>query len=98
MGMAGGPAYADEERQMNDRLPPDRHSHHLIIDFNEGYAKARGFYVPSRSASRRSVRNMCPGLCVIASGSCARMSAAWGVTPHAQKTGTSPALTSTGSP
>ncbi len=55
-------------------------------------------YSPSRSVSRKSVTNMCPGLCVMQSGGRACMTTAWGVTPQAQKTGTSPARTSTGSP
>ena len=42
----------------------------------------------SSSASVRSVTNMWPGACVMASGRRASISAAWGVTPQAQKTGT----------
>ena len=41
---------------------------------------------------------MWPGLCVIANGGFACISAACGVTPHAQNTGTSPGRISTASP
>ena len=41
---------------------------------------------------------MCPGAWVIANGGRVAISAACGVTPHAQKTGTSPSWTSMGSP
>ena len=41
----------------------------------------------SYSASRRSVINMCPGLCVIIKAGLACLAAAWGVTPQAQNTG-----------
>ena len=53
---------------------------------------------PRMSRSRRSVRNMCPGLCVIAKGGLACINTACGVTPQAQNTGTSPGLKSTLSP
>jgi tetratricopeptide (TPR) repeat protein len=62
---------------------------------------ARRAYVsdsPSRSVSRRSVRNMWPGLCVTHSGGRACMTTACGVTPQAQNTGTSPGRSSTASP
>ena len=52
----------------------------------------------SNPESRMSVTNICPGACVIASGGLASVRAACGVTPHAQKTGTSPVRISTGSP
>ena len=41
---------------------------------------------------------MWPGACVTQSGSAASASADWGVTPQAQKTGTSPGATRTASP
>src|SRR5207253_5342023 len=46
----------------------------------------------------RSVMNMCPGLCVIMNGGFDASATAWGVTPHAQKTGTSPGPNACGSP
>ena len=46
----------------------------------------------------RLVLLLSPGACVMASGSFASISAACGVTPHAQKTGCSPSRTSTCSP
>ena len=42
--------------------------------------------------------NMCPGLCVIMNGGRDASATAWGVTPHAQKTGTSPRANSCASP
>jgi hypothetical protein len=44
------------------------------------------------------VTNICPGLCVMQTDGRAATMAAWGVTPHAQKTGTSSAPNSAGSP
>ena len=41
---------------------------------------------------------MCPGLWVMAKLGFALITTAWGVTPQAQKTGTSPGLKSTASP
>src|SRR3989442_14845551 len=55
-------------------------------------------YSPSKSVSFKSVTNIWPGLCVINSGQHATTATACGATPHAQKTGTSPGLISTGSP
>lgn len=42
------------------------------------------------SKSRLLVMNMCPGACVIANSGLDTITAACGVTPHAQNTGTSP--------
>src|SRR5436309_2623463 len=42
--------------------------------------------------------NLCPGLCVIMNGGLDASATAWGVTPHAQKTGTSPRANSCASP
>jgi hypothetical protein len=50
------------------------------------------------ASSRMSVTNMQPGLCVIANGSLADCSTACGVTPQAQKTGSSSSRMGTGSP
>jgi hypothetical protein len=49
-------------------------------------------------SSRASVTNMCPGACVIISSGREATATAWGVTPQAQNTGSSPSRTSTGSP
>ena len=53
---------------------------------------------PSSSQSCKSVTNICPGLCVIRNGGLDSIATACGVTPQAQKTGTSPGRISTGSP
>ena len=54
---------------------------------------------PSTSrSSGTSVTNMCPGACVIISSGRLAAATAWGVTPQAQNTGTSPSRISTGSP
>jgi hypothetical protein len=49
-------------------------------------------------SSRRSVTNMWPGAWVIISSGFEATATAWGVTPQAQNTGSSPSRISTGSP
>ena len=51
-----------------------------------------------RRRPERSVTNMCPGAWVIISSGRLAAATACGVTPHAQKTGTSPSRISTASP
>ena len=50
------------------------------------------------SKSRLLVMNMCPGACVIANSGLDAITAACGVTPHAQNTGTSPGSNTGASP
>lgn len=50
------------------------------------------------SKSRLLVMNMCPGACVIANSGLDTITAACGVTPHAQNTGTSPGSNTGASP
>ena len=57
-----------------------------------------GASYPLRSTFFVSVISMHPGACVMAKGGLEFMTTAWGVTPQAQKTGTSPSWISTGSP
>ena len=47
-------------------------------------------YSTPNCSSRRSVINMCPGAWVIMRSGFTSIATAWGVTPQAQKTGTSP--------
>ncbi len=58
----------------------------------------RGPQLAASDSSGMSVTNMCPGAWVMSSGTRAATATACGVTPQAQKTGTSPARTSVGSP
>src|SRR5690606_38700725 len=55
-------------------------------------------YSTPNCSSRRSVINMCPGAWVIMRSGFTSIATAWGVTPQAQKTGTSPSRIVTGSP
>jgi hypothetical protein len=55
-------------------------------------------YITASVSSRISVMNMYPGEWEIIRGGFDLSATAWGVTPHAQKTGTSSFLISTGSP
>ena len=55
-------------------------------------------YQIERLAFTRSVTSMCPGAWVIENAGAARVMAAWGVTPQAQNTGSSPSSIRTPSP
>src|SRR2546425_11668624 len=70
----------------------------LLVELDQDGEIARREKPHAHSAASaefgRSVRNMCPGLCVIMNGGFEASATAWGVTPHAQKTGTSPGLNS----
>lgn len=66
-------------------------THAIIIIAPPGPYSLNDSFVQSRT-------NICPGACVMATGNFACIKAACGVTPHAQKTGTSPSRIVTGSP
>src|SRR2546427_6749968 len=74
----------------------------LLVELDQDGEIARREKPHAHSAASaefgRAVRNMCPGLCVIMNGGFDASATAWGVTPHAQKTGTSPGLNSLRSP
>src|SRR5256885_6732482 len=74
----------------------------LLVELDQDSEIARWEKPHAHNAARaefgRSVMNMCPGLCVIMNGGFEASATAWGVTPHAQKTGTSPGPNACGSP
>src|SRR5215218_8857124 len=86
---------------LRDAQPPFEPDHTAVaglVDVHPESDVALILCQAAYSVSRRSVTNMCPGLCVIIKGGRALMATACGVTPHAQKTGTWFSAISTGSP
>ncbi len=85
-------------RELRAMLDYHQKATQLVVQVEGSRRPFARIHSPSKSVSRRSVRNMCPGLWVMANGGRLWSSTACGVTPQAQNTGTSPARTVTASP